>query len=150
MFVCRLPSGRKRQNPAPDLIYDNSGSLNPPTFSEISGPKKEKNFLSHEILRRYTGGVDAAARCTFSLGTACFIEASGPVSEGGGAGGRKGGARDNRETEKSVGRMFNWSVAVKKAPPVQLSFNTTAEEEEKVTSEAEKNNIFYVYLYIYI
>lgn len=72
----------------------------------------------------------AAARCTFSLGAACFIEASGPASEESGGGG--GGARDNREAGKSVGRMFNWREAVKKAPEDLLSFNTAREEEEDI------------------
>lgn len=93
--------------------------------------------------------VDAAARGTFSLSAACFIEASGgPASEEGWEGGREGGARDNRETEKSAGRMFDWSEAVRKAPPVLLSSNTVAEKAEE-----EVDNIYihkYIYIYEYI
>lgn len=52
--------------------------------------------------------MDAAARGTFSLGAACFIEASGPASEGGRGG--LGGMEGEREGPETIGRQRSRSA----------------------------------------
>lgn len=111
---------------SPSLIYDDPLWVWPPR-DPAPWDFSPKNFESHEILIRYTGGGDVsrAEYCIFFLffSSACFIQAS-RVGGGVGEGGRDNG--EQTTTQRSQPELWNQCLTeATQAACCWLFFNTT-------------------------